>query len=113
MLAVKRDELSASLDAQPLDKREANAILRQMVSAITVDYDAGELVIEWAHGGLSLVVYAMPPATKQERQDAERIAQKLTGGNLRRCLRWPNRSATRRLSREHSARHSDRLDTRG
>jgi hypothetical protein len=66
MLAVKPDELSAALDAQPLDKREANAIRRQMISAITVDYDAGELVIEWAHGGSSDVVYSMPPATKRE-----------------------------------------------
>ncbi len=80
MLAVKRDGPSAALDAQPLDKREANAILRQKVSAITVDYDAGELVIEWAHGGSSHVVYAMPPATKQERKTLSALPRSSQGG---------------------------------
>jgi hypothetical protein len=80
MLAVKRDELSAALDAQPVDKREANAILRQMVSAITVDYDAGELVIEWAHGGSSDVVYSMPPPTKREAKTLSALPRSSQGG---------------------------------
>lgn len=46
--------------APALDRRQANAILRQVFSQIEVDYRRGDLILDWKHGGLSYVVFAWP-----------------------------------------------------
>ena len=58
---AKRDALAKALAADPFDRREVNALLRQMVDGIVVDYDAGDLALMWSHGGESRVTYDYGP----------------------------------------------------
>lgn len=56
------DALGTLLDVAPgdLDVPRANAALRRVVNAVTVDYTTGQLVFTWAQGGESQLTYAMP-----------------------------------------------------
>ncbi|HEU0078229.1 MAG TPA: recombinase family protein [Longimicrobiaceae bacterium] len=52
------DELAQALQAAPLDRTAANAIMRQAFRQVVVDFDAAELVLHWQHGGESRVEYS-------------------------------------------------------
>jgi DNA invertase Pin-like site-specific DNA recombinase len=54
--------LQACLATEPLNVTEANALLRQAVKAVVVDYERGDLVIQWAFGGESRISYVRFPA---------------------------------------------------
>lgn len=59
LLDMKVRELREALEAQAPDRQRVNALLRQMTRGVTVDYDAGQLVFEWRHGGSSYITFAM------------------------------------------------------
>ncbi len=44
-------ELQEALDGEPLDRTRVNALLRQVFSSVTVDYDGADLAFLWRHGG--------------------------------------------------------------
>ena len=44
-------ELHQALTAKPLDRTRVNALLRQVFSSVTVDYDGADLAFQWRHGG--------------------------------------------------------------
>jgi DNA invertase Pin-like site-specific DNA recombinase len=44
----------------PLDRREANAAMRQVFSKVAIDRPNGQLVFHWKHGGDSSAVFAWP-----------------------------------------------------
>ncbi|MDO3576656.1 recombinase family protein [Ralstonia pseudosolanacearum] len=67
LLGKRADDLRVALEASPLDRAKANAALRLLLSSVTVDYEHGKLVLEWKHGGVSEIVYAMP---REERPQA-------------------------------------------
>ena len=69
MVTLKAGELREALDAVPMDRRQVNALLRQLAAGIVVDYDTGDLVIQWAHGTESTVTYdyQWPKVTAAER----------------------------------------------
>ena len=48
-------ELRQALAAKPLDRTRVNALLRQVFSSVTVDYDGADLAFQWRHGGQSEV----------------------------------------------------------
>jgi DNA invertase Pin-like site-specific DNA recombinase len=50
------DLLKAS-QAQPLDRNHLNALLRQNVALITLDFDTGALLLDWKQGGSAVVAY--------------------------------------------------------
>ena len=49
------DELREAIGQEPLDRTRVNALLRQVFSAVTVDYDGHDLAFQWRHGGQSEV----------------------------------------------------------
>jgi hypothetical protein len=58
VVSARLDRLEKALAAGPRDDlSEANQALREAMRCITVDYNAGELILKWAHGGESAVVY--------------------------------------------------------
>jgi DNA invertase Pin-like site-specific DNA recombinase len=56
----KLDDLSACLKGAPLDRTKANALLRQLLEEVVVDYPNGLLSLVWKHGGESEVVFGWP-----------------------------------------------------
>jgi len=54
----KLADLSAALDAEPLDRTKINALLRQVFSRVVVDHRRGKLVFAWRQGGETELVYA-------------------------------------------------------
>jgi hypothetical protein len=44
-------ELQGALEHEPLDRTRVNALLRQVFSSVTVDYDGADLAFLWRHGG--------------------------------------------------------------
>jgi DNA invertase Pin-like site-specific DNA recombinase len=82
MVGLKAKELSTALHAAKppqgirpstgFDRREVNALLRQLAAGIVVDYDEGDLVFRWAHGTESRMTYdyQWPKLTKSERAGA-------------------------------------------
>lgn len=50
-VARKRDDLLDALKVEPLDRQQANILLRQVFSNIVLDYDSGGYSLEWKHGG--------------------------------------------------------------
>ena len=50
-------ELRATIKAHPLDKERVNGLLRGLASAVTMDYEEGELVFAWQHGGEARITY--------------------------------------------------------
>jgi DNA invertase Pin-like site-specific DNA recombinase len=53
-----RDRVAAlreALSAGPLDRTRVNVLLRQLFSAVTVDYEGDDLAFQWRHGGQSEV----------------------------------------------------------
>jgi DNA invertase Pin-like site-specific DNA recombinase len=49
-----------ALQADPVDRAQANAALRSILSSVVVDYRSGELLFKWKHGGVSGLRYAWP-----------------------------------------------------
>jgi hypothetical protein len=49
---------------------KANAVLRQLLAGVTVDYRTGSLVLLWRHGGDTQVQYAMPTEELEEAEEA-------------------------------------------
>lgn len=60
LLGMKVAELEKEVAKAVPDRQRVNALLRQMVRAVTVDYGNGRLIFEWRHGGETSVVFAMP-----------------------------------------------------
>lgn len=55
------EEVEAALSGeQPLDVPKANAALRRVLKAVTVDYRSGMLELEWKQGGVTPVMFAWP-----------------------------------------------------
>lgn len=46
-------------------RTEINTMMRETFSRVVVDYEAGELVFQWVHGGESAIIYTMPKADKE------------------------------------------------
>ena len=55
---LKAGDLAAILETGELDRGLVNALLRQMMTGITVDFRTGTLHFHWLHGGESNVTYA-------------------------------------------------------
>jgi DNA invertase Pin-like site-specific DNA recombinase len=49
------------------DRGRVNALLRQLLSGVTVDFTQGSLVFHWRHGGDNWTVFAWPEGPKQRR----------------------------------------------
>jgi len=45
------ERLRAALSVEPLDRTDVNALMRQVFSGITVDYEGHDLAFQWRHGG--------------------------------------------------------------
>jgi DNA invertase Pin-like site-specific DNA recombinase len=61
MVARRLEALRAALSGDgELDVVRANTALRQTVSSVLVDHEAGQLVLMWQHGGQSLIQYGWP-----------------------------------------------------
>jgi DNA invertase Pin-like site-specific DNA recombinase len=60
LLDMKVAELDKEIAKAKPDRQRVNALLRQMVNAVVVDYVSGTLIFEWRHGGESYVHFAMP-----------------------------------------------------
>lgn len=60
LLTMKVEALKVALAEPNPDRRQINALLRQMARAVTVDWTTGDLFFEWKHGGQSRVTYGMP-----------------------------------------------------
>ena len=54
------ERLREALEREPIDVAGANVALRQVLSAVVVNYQTGELELEWLHGGQSSVMFAWP-----------------------------------------------------
>jgi len=52
--------LTEALQASPLDRGKVNSALRRLVDQVVIDYDAGAVRLEWAAGGQTELVFAMP-----------------------------------------------------
>ncbi len=59
-LAKRLEELEAALTADPMDRAQANAAMRALLSGVVVDYTAGLLQFNWKHGGQSEARFAWP-----------------------------------------------------
>ncbi len=44
----------------PLDRAKLNTVLRQLLKSVVIDYQNGDLVFEWKHGGESSLMFAWP-----------------------------------------------------
>ena len=49
----RAQELQQALRAEPLDRTRVNALMRQLFSSVTVDYDGADLAFQWRYGGQS------------------------------------------------------------
>ncbi|HEX8820471.1 MAG TPA: recombinase family protein [Archangium sp.] len=60
-LVTKRiQELEQALQADPLDRRHVNALLRMLFKSVTVDLDSGIAEFAWKHGGTGDVLFGFP-----------------------------------------------------
>jgi hypothetical protein len=66
LLAVKIAELEKEVAKAKPSRERVNALLRQMVRGVTVDYPRGQLVFEWRQGGQNEITFAMPAAHSPE-----------------------------------------------
>lgn len=57
LLEAKLKGLQESLEVIPLDKSRVNALLRQLLTSVVIDYRQGLLVLDWKQGGQSEVMY--------------------------------------------------------
>nr|MBA3623655.1 recombinase family protein [Methylibium sp.] len=62
VLAQRLRDIQTALQAQPLDRPRASALLRRVLRSVVIDYPNGRLTFEWKHGGESSVQYAWPTA---------------------------------------------------
>lgn len=58
LLTMKIEELEKVISVEKPDNQRVNALLRQMVRSVVVDYNYGSLIFDWRHGGESRVTYA-------------------------------------------------------
>lgn len=58
LLSRRLQELLGVLEATPLDRLKANALMRQVLSGVVIDYTTGELELEWKSGARSEVLFA-------------------------------------------------------
>ncbi|MGO9017323.1 MAG: recombinase family protein [Syntrophobacteraceae bacterium] len=52
------ERMQETCKGTPLDKAKLNAVMRQLLKGITIDYRSGELILEWKHGGESSLKFA-------------------------------------------------------
>jgi hypothetical protein len=63
-------ELYDALRATPFNRAAANALMRQLFTSITLDFENGNLLVAWRHGGESDVVVMMKPVATKELKAA-------------------------------------------
>lgn len=62
-------ETEVQTESQPqLDRASVNALLRQLLSDVVVDYGQGLLLFKWKHGGESEAVFSFPEKPKARRK---------------------------------------------
>jgi len=59
-LEQRVERLREALEKEPVDVAGANVALRQVLSNVVVNYQTGELELEWLHGGQSSAMFAWP-----------------------------------------------------
>jgi len=59
-IKARSKALRASLEKAPLDKAEANALLRQLLTSVTIDHESQELEFHWIDGVVSRITYVPP-----------------------------------------------------
>lgn len=64
----KVTDLVRALREQPMNKAEVNALLRQLLTGMIVDYQTGQLVFQWKQGGESDVIFAWPDERKKSKR---------------------------------------------
>lgn len=62
LLVMQVEALRKETTAAKLDRRKVNALFRQLLRAVVIDYATADLEFQWKHGGVSRVSYGMPPA---------------------------------------------------
>jgi DNA invertase Pin-like site-specific DNA recombinase len=60
ILGKKLADLETAFGAPQVDVPATNALLRQLLTAVVIDYPDGTLRFRWQHGGESQLLYAMP-----------------------------------------------------
>jgi DNA invertase Pin-like site-specific DNA recombinase len=63
-VALKVKNLGVALRARPLDRRRANAALRELLTGVTIDYTTGYLEFAWRTGGESSLMFQWPREEK-------------------------------------------------
>lgn len=73
-LGKRLADLEEALEANPMDRAQANARLRQVFNSVVVDWPNGVLAFDWKQGGMSEITYAWPqdhtPAKEPEEPTA-------------------------------------------
>ena len=57
VMQIRAAKLKRVLSDAPLDAAAANAVLREVLTAVTVDYDASSLRLVWRHDGVTEIPY--------------------------------------------------------
>ena len=65
---LRVNELRDALKVEPIDRTLANALMRQVFEAVTVDCKSGQLLMRWRHGGESDITYEIPALAKTVRR---------------------------------------------
>lgn len=60
LLEQRVERVRVALEADPVDAAQANVALRQVLSGVVVNYQTGQLELNWLHGGTSTVMFAWP-----------------------------------------------------
>ena len=66
LLSIKVAELTKETAKSVPDRAQVNALLRQMLKGVVVDYPRGKLVFQWKHGGENELTFAMPDRQPDE-----------------------------------------------
>ena len=57
---MRFEELEDALTEEPINRQRINVALRTLVDNVVVEYDGGELIFNWRHGGETRIGYAWP-----------------------------------------------------
>lgn len=76
VLTKRLDGLAAALASAPLDRLKTNAALRQLLASVVIDYERGELRLQWKHGGESTLTYNYGFVPQKDTAPARRRQKK-------------------------------------
>lgn len=68
VLAQRLGALEVALSAETLDRSQANALLRSVVTSVVINFPSGRLDFNWKHGGTSSITYAWPVVINPRRK---------------------------------------------